>query len=232
MSGEQPGLPPLDDTVAARPPRSSVLADRYELGELLGRGGFGAVYAATDRLSGQRVAVKLMREMRGPNLGRVRREIAALRFLRLPGVVQLLDDGLDDGRLYLVMQHVEGGPFPGRGPRTHWEDVEETVRALLETLGLVHDSGIVHRDLKPANVLVDERGRPTLLDFGLAKGERVGPDLTAAGALVGTPAYRSRWTRPAGGGTTCWTRGARTVGSVCFRGRARTSRGTAPSTPA
>ena len=170
-----------------------VVAGRFELHEIIGRGGFGTVHRATDLLTGEVAAVKLLRDLNLLDLRRLRREIASLRLLRLPGVVRLIDEGelpqTGSGfERYLVMDYIEGLPFPGDVPRD-WRHFGQLAIALLETLGRIHDAGVVHRDLKPANVLVTPTGRPILLDFGLSIGEPVGQSATAQGILVGTPAY-------------------------------------------
>ncbi len=164
-----------------------VVAHRYELIEAIGQGGFGTVWSALDRLSGARVAVKFW-NVRAAAPARIRREVAALRLLRVPGVVQLLDEGRDGREAFLVMEHIEGKRFPGVGTPAPWEAVADTVVALLETLARVHAYGVVHRDLKPSNVLVDARGRPTVLDFGVARTD-ADPSITTRGQALGTPAY-------------------------------------------
>ncbi|MEZ4302807.1 MAG: serine/threonine-protein kinase [Polyangiaceae bacterium] len=170
------------------------IAGRYELRSLLGRGGHGEVWEAEDTLTRTLVAVKLLGE--GPDIeaARVRREVSALRLLRIPGVVQLLDEGVDGGRPFLVMERAHGGPFPGGdggqgGEKRPWERISAVTMALLDTLSRVHATGVVHRDLKPGNVLVDEHGRPTILDFGLSFGASLGEGLTGDGRILGTPHY-------------------------------------------
>ncbi len=164
-----------------------VLSGRYVLADTLGRGSHGQVLRAQDRLTGEAVAIKLLDRFATRHLLRLRAEIAALRMLMLPGVARLFDEGEDAGFPYLVFEIVPGTPFPG-GRRT-WEDLRSTLVALLETLARVHAVGIVHRDLKPANVLVDEAGRPTVLDFGLAIQQAAESPGAESGMLVGTPAY-------------------------------------------
>jgi eukaryotic-like serine/threonine-protein kinase len=202
-----------------------VVAHRYLLLQLLGRGGNGEVWDAEDLLGNERVAVKLLNPGSGTASARVRREISALRLLRIPGVVRLFDEGVDCGRPFLVMERIDGVAFPGPGggtPQTcspsrrpvtradesegvdpapevsrlpvptrwrSWESISDTTVALLETLARIHGTGVIHRDLKPANVLVNADGRPTVLDFGLSFGARLGEGLTEEGLILGTPAY-------------------------------------------
>ncbi len=170
-----------------------VVAGRYLLREQLGAGGFGAVFAGSDLLTEANVAVKLLPASSGIDIARFRDESATLRFLRMPGVVDLLDEGVEpDGSAFLVMPVVTGCPFPGAERARGWVAVQPVLVALLETLARIHAAGIVHRDLKPANVLVAEGGAVTVLDFGAcwvadwlrSRGPRNG-EL----GLIGTPQY-------------------------------------------
>ena len=169
------------------PTAARVIARRYELIDLLGRGGYGEVWRARDLVSREEVAIKLLDRERIAHPVRVRREIAALRRLRVPGVVRLLDEGMEGAWTFIVMELVPGKAFPG-GNVAGTADVLQRTTRLLEVLARVHAQGVVHRDLKPANVLVDDRGRVTLLDFGIALG--VGEARISSGFdILGTPAY-------------------------------------------
>ena len=206
---DTPAPVPLIATDAAAPPRhdesspsdeaqpGQVVAGRYTLFERLGGGAHGDVWAADDRVLGDRVALKWMRAAHGSMLARIRREITTLRTLRIPGAVKLVDDGVEHGRPFLVMELVEGRPFPGTsatGAGTSrcmtWQSLVGPTLALLEILSRVHANGVVHRDLKPDNILVRPDGRPTILDFGISLwGEPNAERLTGAGQIVGTPLY-------------------------------------------
>ena len=184
-----------EDNAATAVDVSPLFAGRYHLVRPIGEGGFGTVHEAIDQLDGARVAVKRMRITHHDEAARVRREVRALRLLRLPGVVRLRDEGLADGRPYLVMDFVDGLPFPGVEGGVRSALSEERARpllsALLHTLAQVHTAGVVHRDLKPGNILVGPAPdhRVTLLDFGLSVGRPVGTHLTGEGMVLGTPAY-------------------------------------------
>ena len=185
---------------------SRCIAGRYVLRNVIGRGGHGEVWEASDTLTHALVAIKLLRSDAGfgakdaegdlkPQMyklggepARVRREVSALRLLRIPGVVQMLDEGIDDGQPFLVMERVAGSPFPAAANRS-WSSIATTTLALLETLDRVHAAGVVHRDIKPGNVLVDEHGHPTLLDFGLSLGPSLVRDSRDDGHIRGTPGY-------------------------------------------
>lgn len=183
----------LDDAVgsvrrAVLPRTGARIADRYVLGERLGEGTFGVVHAATDERGGGQVAVKLLSLTPGaatPTQARL--ELAALRRARLPGVVELLDDGRHgDSVHFLVMRLVEGRPFPSVERRHDWTELEPLVDSLLRALGRLHWLGVLHRDLKPANVLAGGRG-VTLVDLGLAVDTELDADLLPC--LAGTPDF-------------------------------------------
>lgn len=166
------------------------IARRFRLTRAVGRGAHGEVWEAEDRVGGGRVAVKLLRGAAAQATARVRREVAALRVLRVPGVVRLIDEGADGGRVFIAMDHVAGAPFPGLPAPCSPADLAGPLAALLEVLGRVHARGVIHRDLKPANVLVGEGARVTILDFGLSRsGSAAVEGITLAGQVLGTPAY-------------------------------------------
>ena len=166
----------------------SLIGGRYRLAKLIGEGGQGAVWRGLDELTAKEIAIKMFA---GDNIepARVRREVLALRLLRLPGVVELRDEGSERGKPYIVTSLIEGTPFPGIATPAAWPAIADRTFRLLETLQEIHAAGIVHRDLKPGNVLIDSRGEPVVLDFGVSFGEPLGHRLTATGMVVGTPAY-------------------------------------------
>lgn len=165
----------------------SPLAGRYRLGALLGRGGSGQVFRAVDQLTGEEVAVKFVAGLGAHVRRQLRRELAALLALRLPGVVRLRDEGVAGDVTFLVTDIVDGRPFSSLRERGGVDAWLPSVLALLDTLARVHLAGVVHRDLKPGNVLVDRAGRPVILDFGLAQGRVV--EAAASGLVEGTPRY-------------------------------------------
>jgi tetratricopeptide (TPR) repeat protein len=171
---------------------SPVLGGRYVLVESIGRGAHGDVWRALDRVTGREVAVKRLRVSGLLDPARLRREIATLRRLRVPGVVRLLDEGTGEGEPFVVMDLAAGAPFPGRAIPASWDDLAPAAASLLSTLGRIHALGIVHRDLKPANVLASAEGHVTLLDFGLSRlASMRGDGLTPPDGMVGTPLYIS-----------------------------------------
>lgn len=161
---------------------TTVSHGRYRLGELLGRGGFGQVHRGWDTLTGDDVAIKFVTALSARDLDRTRRELAALRWLRLPGVVRLRDDGAHGPAWFMVMDLVPGAPL---GPMP-WARFEPLLLQLLEVLARVHLAGVLHLDLKPSNVFVTPEGQVVVLDFGIARGRAL-PD--APQRLEGTPRY-------------------------------------------
>ena len=157
---------------------------RYELGRRIGRGGFGEVLSARDRVLDKQVAIKRLPALDPEQLADARSEVTALRRARLPGVVPLLDDGLADGRFVLVMERITGPEFPGEPIPMPWSRLRPKIIRLLEILAGVHQAGLIHRDLKPGNVRLTDDGQPILLDFGLAQ-----PPQSDSSDRAGTPGY-------------------------------------------
>jgi len=171
----------------------TVLAERYQIESLLGRGGMGRVYRAWDRVLGVSVALKVFRSElveQEEQLRRIYREIRTGRAINHPQVVRIHDMGRDGVRLFLTMDLVEGtdlGRQLAQGPLP----VEQAIPLALDILsGLeaAHQEGIIHRDLKPRNIMIDQDGRGILTDFGLAKSLK-GDNLTRTHELMGTPQY-------------------------------------------
>ncbi|SDI95142.1 Serine/threonine protein kinase [Lentzea albidocapillata subsp. violacea] len=170
---------------------TSLLADRYRLGEVLGTGGVAQVRRARDVLLARDVAVKLFRP--GEDLSDARRidnEICALAGLSHPGLVTVYDADPGGETPYLVLELIEGRTLRERvedGPMAV-EDVRRLGAALADALAHVHARGFIHRDIKPSNVLLDDDEIPRLADFGLVS-MAGGAGLTRTGQVVGTAAY-------------------------------------------
>lgn len=165
----------------------------YELLEQIGKGGMSEVYRA--RRGDDFVAVKLMQlELsRSPEAAeRFQREVQAHLALTHPHLPMLIDWGEhSDGRLYLVMELLQGETLKERLVRLHTLEPAEVVRlvsALAEALDYLHGQGFVHRDVKPSNVFCLSSGRIKLTDMGIARNQELAP-LTSTGAAVGTPHY-------------------------------------------
>lgn len=161
---------------------------------LLGRGGMAAVYLCVSP-QGVEVALKWLERSTGRVVQRFQSEVRALRTLRHPNIVRYVDDGMQDGRPYLVMEYVEGQDLWVYADklrlRPAHERYSETRRigvALCDALERVHQAEIVHRDVKPSNVLMEESGRILLSDFGVIRDPEIA-ERTRAGVLIGTTNY-------------------------------------------
>jgi eukaryotic-like serine/threonine-protein kinase len=184
-----------------------VLDQRYQINRKLGEGGMSYVYQAQDMVTGQSVAVKILipRLSRDPaSVERLRREATIATRLNHPNVCPILRMGETSERLiYLVMPYLEGEPLSEHEARRGPFPVAEGIPLLIQVcqgLAHAHELQIIHRDLKPENVmLVPELEAPNgfravVMDFGLAKERRAGPDvvkLTATGIVLGTPEFMS-----------------------------------------
>jgi hypothetical protein len=178
----------VDDSTlpAVEPP----LAGRYAIGAEIGRGSTATVHRARDVETGQEVALKLFDTASSAVPDRLRREIDVLTGLRHPGLVALLGSGRSDGRLFVVMDLVEGASLEAAlaAEPLAPSAVTEIGARLADALAHVHGRGVVHRDIKPANILLDRAGRPRLADFGIARLDGA-TRMTATGVVIGTAAY-------------------------------------------
>lgn len=169
-----------------------MLAGRYRIVALLGRGGMGEVYRAEDLKLAQAVALKFLPEdvARDPDrLARFHQEVRMARQVSHPNVCRVHDIGEADGLHFLSMEYVDGEDLASllrRIGRLPSAKAIELARQLCAGLAAAHDRGVLHRDLKPANVLIDGRGRVRIADFGLAG---VAGDQRDRGVVAGTPGY-------------------------------------------
>ena len=171
-------------------PPGTLLAQRYRIVSLLGRGGMGEVYRANDLLLAQAVALKFLPAQwtsDEPTLARFRNEVRIARQISHPNVCRVYDIGEAEGATYLSMEYVDGEDLAsllrriGRLPR---DKALEIARQLCAGLAAAHDKGVVHRDLKPANIMLDGQGQLRITDFGLAGVASEVKDIRS-----GTPAY-------------------------------------------
>ncbi|MFI6083107.1 protein kinase [Streptomyces sp. NPDC051217] len=211
---------------AGSPSEGRLLAGRYRLGEVLGRGGMGTVWRAVDETLGRTVAVK---ELRFPSsidedekrrlITRTLREAKAIARIRSNGAVTVYDVVDEDDRPWIVMELIEGKSLADvvredgiLTPRR----AAEVGLAILDVLRSAHRQGILHRDVKPSNVLIADDGRVVLTDFGIAQVEG-DPSVTSTGMLVGAPSYispeRARGKKP-GPAADLWSLGGLLYASV------------------
>jgi beta-lactam-binding protein with PASTA domain/predicted Ser/Thr protein kinase len=173
--------------------QGSVVDDRYQVLQRIGSGGMADVWLADDTHLQRRVALKVLHSRFGQDrefVERFQREAEAAAGLQHPNVVAVFDRGNVDGMHYIAMQYLEGRTLKqlidaGLEP----EQAVGLIRQVLEGARFAHRHGIVHRDLKPQNVIVDDEGKATVTDFGIA---RAGvSEITQAGSVMGTPHYLS-----------------------------------------
>ena len=185
-----------------------MLGDRYEIGEVIGRGGMAEVHEAHDVRLGRRVAIKILRPdlARDPDFQvRFRREAQSAAALNHPNIVAVYDTGEDrlDGENggpqvvvpYIVMEFVDGMTLRqllSAGRRLLPERALEIASGVLSALDYAHRHGIVHRDIKPANVMLTRTGDVKVMDFGIARViNEAGISITATSAVMGTAQYLS-----------------------------------------
>jgi len=203
-----------------------LLAGRYRLGDVLGRGGMGTVWRAKDETLGRTVAVK---ELRFPSsidedekrrlITRTLREAKAIARIRNNGAVTVFDVVDEDNRPWIVMELIEGKSLAEvirEDGLLEPKRAAEVGLAILDVLRSAHREGILHRDVKPSNVLISEDGRVVLTDFGIAQVEG-DPSITSTGMLVGAPSYispeRARGHKP-GPAADLWSLGGLLYASV------------------
>ncbi len=168
---------------------------KYDVLDVLGRGGMGVVYRARDARLGRIVAIKMLTEGFSGNadmLQRFYREASQTGALRHNNIVIVYDAGDQDGEPYILMEYVEGEPLDRaiKRERMQLEHALIIVEQICHALAYAHRSGVIHRDIKPANVILRADGSVKLLDFGIARDEtRVDTSITSTGSLVGTPPY-------------------------------------------
>jgi len=167
---------------------------RYEVLELVGRGGMASVYRGHHTDLDRPVAIKVLPEFLAEDeiaRERFRQEARAIARLRHPNILSVFDYGEEQGITYIVSEFVEGGTLADR--ITAAMAPEEAARLLSpvsNALDYAHGQGILHRDVKPANILVGADGQPVVGDFGLARlMDGAGQRLTVAGSALGTPEY-------------------------------------------
>src|SRR3984885_3222595 len=173
-----------------------VLGGRYEILQLLGEGGMGAVYKATDRELDRFVALKVIRPELASNpsiLARFKQELLLAHQVTHRNVIRIYDLGEAEGVKFITMEFIEGKDLRAliRGKKKFTpEEAVDVIQQVCQALDAAHSVGVIHRDLKPQNIMQDGTGRILVMDFGLAR-TLEGDGMTQTGALVGTIDYMS-----------------------------------------
>lgn len=182
------------DLTTADPLIGQLFDGRYRVDARVARGGMATVYTGFDTRLDRIVAIKVMHQALAEDdafVARFHREAKAAARLSHPNVVAIYDQGSDAGRVFLVMEHVDGGTLRERlrrEGRLTPAAALGVMEPVLQALAAAHDAGLVHRDVKPENILISTDGRVKVADFGLARAiETTG--MTTAGLLIGTVSY-------------------------------------------
>jgi eukaryotic-like serine/threonine-protein kinase len=174
----------------------TVLAQRYEILEVLGQGGMGAVYKARDRELSRMVALKVIRPDLARNFAiveRFKQELRLSHHVTHKNVIRIYDLGEGEGVKFITMEYIEGKDLRSLirdKKRFTPEEAVDVIQQVCQALDAAHSVGVIHRDLKPQNIMQDGSGRILVMDFGLAR-TLEGDGMTQTGALVGTMEYMS-----------------------------------------
>ena len=174
----------------------SLFANRYEIIEELGKGGMGRVYKAHDQEINENVAIKLLKTEIARDektIERFRNELKVARSVSHKHVCRMYDIGKEDEKYFITMEYVSGEDLKRlirEKGKISENEVLRIAKQICEGLAEAHELGIVHRDLKPQNIMMDEKGRAKIMDFGIARSVEA-PGVTATGVIIGTPDYIS-----------------------------------------
>jgi serine/threonine-protein kinase len=187
------GTPSSSAPDEGRFPAGTVLAGRYRILGLLGKGGMGEVYKAFDLILNQTVALKFLTHahLGEAALIRFRNEVRIARQVSHPNVCRVYDVGMVEGLHFLSMEYIDGEDLASllrRIGRLPQDKAIEFTRKICAGLGAAHERGVLHRDLKPTNIMIDGRGQPRIADFGLAA---LAQEIPLSDLRSGTPAYMS-----------------------------------------
>ncbi len=173
-----------------------MLGGRYEIIQMLGQGGMGAVYKAKDHAVDRFVALKVIRSEVANHpeiLQRFKQELILARQITHKNVIRIFDIGEADGIKFISMDFVQGRDLKSlirEKGKFEPEEAKNIVVQVCRALNAAYSEGVIHRDLKPQNIMLDNQGQVTVMDFGIARSEE-SPGLTQTGNIIGTPEYMS-----------------------------------------
>jgi serine/threonine protein kinase/tetratricopeptide (TPR) repeat protein len=176
--------------------RGSLLADRFEVLEEIGRGGMGTVYRVLDKKINEEVALKILKPEvaeKERTIERFKNELKLARRITHKNVCRMHDIHEDAGTIFITMEYLAGEDLKNLIQRTGLLSVEKAVvvaKQVCKGLSEAHRLGVIHRDLKPQNIMIDSQGNAKIMDYGIAR-QLSGPEITAAGIIMGTPLYIS-----------------------------------------
>ena len=197
--GSRPTAPRSQSFLTVQQPILSpgtVLAQRYEILQILGEGGMGAVYKAEDRELNRPVALKVIRPDLAGNksiIDRFKQELLLAHKVTHKNVIRIYDLGESEGLKFITMEYIEGEDLRTliqEKTKLASQEAVEIMQQVCRALEAAHSVGIIHRDLKPQNIMRDKSGRILVMDFGLARTLQ-GDGMTQTGALIGTMDYMS-----------------------------------------
>ena len=200
LDGTQPGPTAPPTPSGADLSVGTLFANRYRIEQILGRGGMGVVYKATDTQLDETVAIKTltgdMLQRSSEDLERFKREIRLARKITHRNVLRTFDYGEAEGNYFISMEFVRGYTLSELLDEAPNRQMSIRValgiaRQICRGLHAAHEQGVIHRDIKPQNVLIDQRGEVKLMDFGIARMAEAKEGMTQAGLIVGTPHYMS-----------------------------------------
>ena len=177
----------------------TIIADRYVIKEYLAKGGFGEVYKGYHKQLGIDIAIKVLKNDKAFDQEikeRFFREAKIMATINHPNVVRIYDTGEYQGRIYLIMDYIDGldlEAFVKNKKELSSTEHLSLMAQITDALAAIHNQSIIHRDVKPGNIIVTKAGKPILMDFGLAKEPLLNRDhqdqLTVQGMCLGTPLY-------------------------------------------
>lgn len=178
-------------------PHGTPFSERYDIEELVGRGGMGIVYRAVDKVLNEKVAIKILNPLFSSDKDvneRFKQEIKLARKINHENVISIYDMGEVDGIRYISMEYIQGKDLKevirAEGGALPLNFAIIIIRQIVAALKVAHDLGIIHRDIKPQNILIQRNGQVKILDFGIARLAN-SDELTRTGSLLGSPVYMS-----------------------------------------